>query len=160
MDKNRCQMRLPNGKKCRTRLKEGIFCKNHIPKNSEELKNCTFCCESIKENVNDIIVLYECKHVFHRTCLDNWIKKCEKQCKIPNCPLCRTDMKRKKKIIKIENNQVTEGEFQYTVFEPDDEYPLGSYKILNSNNIMISRDCWDPSWGEISVLNLINNLLI
>ena len=76
MDKNRCQMRLPNGKMCRTRLKEGIFCKKHIPKNSEELKNCTFCCEPIKENVNDIIVLYECKHVFHRACLDNWIKKC------------------------------------------------------------------------------------
>jgi len=159
MDKNRCQMRLPNGKKCRTRLKEGIFCKNHIPKNSEELKNCTFCCEPIKENVNDIIVLYECKHVFHRTCLDNWIKKCEKQCKIPNCPLCRTDMKRKRKTIKIELNVVTEGTFQYIVLEPDDIYPLGSYLILNNNDI-ISRDSWNPSWGEITVLNLINNLLI
>ena len=58
MNQNRCQMRLPNGKKCRTRLKEGIFCKNHMPKNNEELKSCTFCCEPIKEDVNNIIVLH------------------------------------------------------------------------------------------------------
>ena len=97
--------------------------------------------------------------MFHRTCLDNWIKKCEKQCKIPNCPLCRTDMKRKRKTIKIELNVVSEGTFQYIVLEPDDIYPLGSYLILNNNDI-ISRDSWNPSWGEITVLNLINNLLI
>ena len=159
MNQNRCQMRLPNGKKCRTRLKEGIFCKNHMPKNNEELKSCTFCCEPIKEDVNNIIVLHECKHVFHRSCLDNWIKKCEEQNKIPNCPLCRADMKRKRKIMKIKLNSVTEGTFQYIVLEPDDNYPLGSYLVLNNNDI-ISRDSWNPSWGEINALNLINNLLI
>ena len=68
-------------------------------------------------------------------------------------------MKRKRKTIKIESNVVSEGTFQYIVLEPDNEYPLGSYVILNCNDI-ISRDSWNPSWGEITVLNLINNLLI
>ena len=68
-------------------------------------------------------------------------------------------MKRKRKIMKIKLNSVTEGTFQYIVLEPDDNYPLGSYLVLNHNDI-ISRDTWNPSWGEINALNLINNLLI
>ena len=53
MKRNRCL-------KCRSRIKEGKYCKSHLPKNHNDI--CLICCEDLKED----LVLLKCNHVFHK----------------------------------------------------------------------------------------------
>ena len=39
---------------------------------------------NILTNFNHIVTKCKCKHIFHKSCIDKWIKKS------PTCPICRT----------------------------------------------------------------------
>ena len=46
---------------------------------------CAICLEEFKRN--DIIKeFYKCKHIFHKDCLKNWLKRSNV------CPLCKHDL--------------------------------------------------------------------
>jgi hypothetical protein len=47
----------------------------------ERYKNCSICFEDFVSN--DKVMLTECKHLFHTTCMENWFKQ------KMNCPICR-----------------------------------------------------------------------
>lgn len=51
---------------------------------SEQLKVCTICLECIDGN-HEIRELCNCRHLFHRECLDTWIDEGQ-----VSCPLCRS----------------------------------------------------------------------
>ena len=48
--------------------------------------NCTICFEEYTESA-DVVVIKECKHIFHYACLNTW---CQTQ---PNCPMDRTPIR-------------------------------------------------------------------
>jgi len=87
MSTNRCKGFTKTGKKCRSRIDNGIFCKTHLPFNHNDMATCFNCCENIS-NSKDIIVL-KCNHFFHKPCLNNWLDHSEDY----KCPLCRTEIK-------------------------------------------------------------------
>ncbi len=47
---------------------------------------CSICLENYKKN--EFYRTLCCKHVFHKKCIDHWIKKDHL-----NCPMCRTEIK-------------------------------------------------------------------
>ena len=57
--------------------------------------SCIICLENfISEKQNDLtIMILECNHIFHETCLIKWLKDHN------NCPLCRIDLLSNEKII-------------------------------------------------------------
>ena len=62
--------------------------------------SCIICLENlISEKHNDLtenqIIILECNHVFHETCLIKWVKDHN------NCPLCRIDLLFNEKIIEF-----------------------------------------------------------
>ena len=62
-----------------TTLKEDYYCcNNHVDSCKECI--CSICLESYHD---DIIYNLPCNHIFHKTCLDDWLKQKK------NCPLCR-----------------------------------------------------------------------
>ena len=58
----------------------------HIQKyNSRKEMECAICLEEFQRN--DIIKeFYKCKHIFHKDCLKNWLKRANL------CPLCKHDL--------------------------------------------------------------------
>lgn len=56
-----------------------------IPFNNESLLNtsCTICLDDFDEN-SKLVQLNECKHVFHKTCINDWLKQ------KPSCPNCQS----------------------------------------------------------------------
>ena len=50
---------------------------------------CTICLSKCKKGKR-IVILPECKHVFHRKCLKKWVCK-----KSAECPNCRVEIKKK-----------------------------------------------------------------
>ena len=58
----------------------------HIQKyDSRRETECAICLEEFKRN--DIIKeFYKCKHIFHKDCLKNWLKRANV------CPLCKHDL--------------------------------------------------------------------
>ena len=57
--------------------------------------SCIICLENlISEKQNDLtIIILECNHIFHETCLIKWLKDHN------NCPLCRIELLSNEKII-------------------------------------------------------------
>lgn len=49
---------------------------------------CSVCCDKVKST--EYIRELNCKHTFHKKCIDKWIKHCIKNEEDINCPLCRT----------------------------------------------------------------------
>ena len=58
----------------------------HIQKyDSRKETECAICLEEFQRN--DIIKeFYKCKHIFHKECLKNWLKRSNE------CPLCKYDL--------------------------------------------------------------------
>ena len=58
----------------------------HIQKyDSRKETECAICLEEFQRN--DIIKeFYKCKHIFHKECLKNWLKRSNE------CPLCKHDL--------------------------------------------------------------------
>ncbi|KAL5540414.1 hypothetical protein UlMin_044930 [Ulmus minor] len=52
---------------------------------AEENTSCSICLEDYKES-NECRVLYKCKHVYHKECIDSWLVRAR------HCPLCRCDV--------------------------------------------------------------------
>ncbi|XP_074587954.1 brassinosteroid-responsive RING protein 1-like [Curcuma longa] len=48
---------------------------------------CAFCLESLQPR-DEVRLLANCRHTFHRACTDRWVAKGQAQC----CPLCRSDI--------------------------------------------------------------------
>ncbi len=70
--------------------------------------DCSICLESFN-NINKETIITNCKHQFHKSCLDSWTK-------INNsCPNCRTDINYK----------------QYKVYEINKRYKV--YQIYTNN---------------------------
>ena len=53
---------------------------------SNQHDSCTICLESFKHN--EEIRMLPCLHVFHSTCVDNWLRRCA------TCPICKLSIKR------------------------------------------------------------------
>lgn len=53
-----------------------------------ETSECGICLNEISENKNNLIYL-DCKHVFHKKCLQPWVKNKLENIEKPNCPMCR-----------------------------------------------------------------------
>jgi hypothetical protein len=51
-----------------------------------ENKDCNICIESYKKD--DKITILPCNHIFHDTCIENWL--CNEKV---TCPICRTDIR-------------------------------------------------------------------
>lgn len=49
--------------------------------------DCSICLEEITENEKHKFVITSCNHVYHETCLTNWIERPE--ARIKECPMCR-----------------------------------------------------------------------
>ena len=49
--------------------------------NKYHIKNCIICFENFKEN--EMILKLNCFHIFHKNCIENWLKKNN------NCPICK-----------------------------------------------------------------------
>ena len=65
-------------------------------KNKHKSLECSICIaeiniENFKDNNTDLVFL-NCIHVYHRTCLNKWVKTQAKKFITPNCPLCRTQI--------------------------------------------------------------------
>ena len=59
---------------------------NEIIKKLGKDYECPICCENF--NINDFIIITECKHFFHYKCIKQAIEK-----NILNCPICRRSIK-------------------------------------------------------------------
>jgi len=57
-----------------------------INKNDTSL-TCPICLEIFKEGLYKRVLL--CSHVFHKKCIDKWIKNCNNCVERPSCPICR-----------------------------------------------------------------------
>ena len=67
---------------------------NHSKIDKKEQLDCSICLEPIqlekfKLKKNDLVFL-ECGHVYHKECLQSWVKAQIKNIDKPNSPLCRT----------------------------------------------------------------------
>ena len=67
---------------------------NHSKIDKKEQLDCSICLEPInlekfKLKKNDLVFL-ECGHVYHKGCLQSWVKSQIKNIDKPNCPMCRT----------------------------------------------------------------------
>ena len=49
-----------------------------------DVKDCVICINKIESN--EYIRKLKCNHLFHKKCVDNWLKK---NIDNPSCPLCR-----------------------------------------------------------------------
>jgi response regulator of citrate/malate metabolism len=58
---------------------------------SVEKCDCIVCCEDNKKN--DITRKLQCGHIYHRKCIDKWIKQKWAEKKEPDCPMCRCKLK-------------------------------------------------------------------
>ena len=56
-----------------------------VMKMGKSSKPCSICLILFK--VDEVIYKLPCKHIFHKGCLDGWLKKQS------SCPLCRLDIK-------------------------------------------------------------------
>ena len=68
--------------------------KNHSKIDKKEQLDCSICIEPInlekfKLKKNDLVFL-KCGHVYHKDCLQSWVKAQIKNIDKPNCPMCRT----------------------------------------------------------------------
>ena len=59
----------------------------HIERYGESRKEteCAICLEDFK-GIDIIKAFYKCQHIFHKKCLENWLKR--SNC----CPLCKHDL--------------------------------------------------------------------
>lgn len=60
------------------------------PKKSEEPETCAICFEEMEEG-QDIKTL-NCRHKFHRNCIDGWINTKIINHQVPSCPTCRAEI--------------------------------------------------------------------
>ena len=94
----RCIAINKNNKKCRSKTNNNSFfcCKSHEPINKELLEDGCFLCMEKIEKSNDIIY-FNCKHIIHKTCYNEWLKYSTYDENI--CLLCRNIVFEKKNII-------------------------------------------------------------
>ena len=67
---------------------------NHSKIDKKEQLDCSICLDPIqlekfKLKKNDLVFL-ECGHVYHKDCIQSWVKSQIKNIDKPNCPMCRT----------------------------------------------------------------------
>ena len=62
--------------------------------NKYHINNCIICFENFKEN--EMILKLNCFHIFHKNCIENWLKN------YSICPICKNE-KINENIIKYEN---------------------------------------------------------
>jgi len=90
-----CGSLTKQGKRCCNVFKTGSFCWVHSPKETE-IVTCSICLTESPKNSVDNIVLYECGHVFCKSCINTWINKNSDKIItkefFPTCPLCRQDI--------------------------------------------------------------------
>ena len=53
--------------------------------NETNTQNCSICLEKYK--INETIIKLNCKHEFHKECLEKWLQNDKK-----DCPLCRSEI--------------------------------------------------------------------
>lgn len=51
---------------------------------------CSICCENVKWS--EFLRKLPCKHIFHKKCVDKWIKRLLKKSENTSCPLCRKNI--------------------------------------------------------------------
>ena len=55
--------------------------------------DCSICINTIKlDKYDKNIVILNCGHVYHKKCLNKWVKKQIQSINKPNCPMCRADI--------------------------------------------------------------------
>ena len=55
----------------------------------EEVDDCVICMEEIRSRMH--CTTLECKHIFHKKCIKQWLMK---DCQLPTCPCCRMDVRK------------------------------------------------------------------
>jgi len=84
---SRCNFKKLDGKLCKLKTSEK-FCTAHS-------KECSICCDKLYTEKTKKL---ECKHIFHKKCLDEWLERDNR------CPLCRNDIQQHSFKVAISNN--------------------------------------------------------
>ena len=84
---NRCLGFTETGKRCRSRIGDKLFCDTHKPYNYEEINSCCVCCEKVTMTYE--IMMFKCKHMFHKKCYFTWLENNDVK---PQCPICRRNI--------------------------------------------------------------------
>jgi len=79
----RCSAITLKGRKCKKNGDYDGFCFIHA---SNEMSTCGICLEDIKINSRSTLEL-DCKHLFCKSCINEWIIEKTKSC---SCPMCRS----------------------------------------------------------------------
>ena len=86
---------------------------------SKDFDECVICLEDLKEN----IVILNCKHRYHYSCIQKWFFKIERL----SCPMCRGEAE----IINILNE----------THQVKTNIPKFKLRRMNSSNIYRNSDC-------------------
>ena len=132
---------------------------------SEDLE-CSICLEDIK----DKYTIIKCNHVFHKQCLNLWLKKHQ------TCPMCRTYLKEyyegyvyNKKTFKLglkfylivtEDSLIIKYYYKYTnIFKKKIVVPLKNIKYFSYSGQYVSYDFYDTEKKSITknILQLKHN---
>lgn len=84
----RCIAINKNNKKCRAKTNNNSFfcCSSHEPINKELLEEeCFLCTEKVL--IPDDIIYFKCKHIFHKSCYNEWLRFSTYEERI--CLICR-----------------------------------------------------------------------
>ena len=87
----------------------------------KEFEECIICLEDLKEN----IVILNCKHRYHYSCIQQWFFKK----KSLSCPMCRGESE----IVNILNETHKKG--------TNMDMPKIKLRRINSSNIIHNSDC-------------------
>jgi hypothetical protein len=118
---NRCIAINKNNKKCRAKTNNLFCCEGHNPINKEIIdKGCFMCMEKISKT-NEII-LFKCKHAFHKICYMEWLRYSTYD--TPICIICRSEVLNSNKGNKPKNKTSTIIDFNNQII----------HEILNNNN--------------------------
>ncbi len=92
---SRCIAINKNNNICRAKLTDGnlFCCKNHYPINSDIVEDGCFMCTEKIEKISDIMYL-KCRHAFHKSCYEEWLKFSTYQ--NPICLICRSEVLKNK----------------------------------------------------------------
>lgn len=107
--------------------------------NEEEKYECSICLDVLDNN--DIICLGECKHKFHRYCINEWYKKSN------TCPICRKPIK---DIFRVTHTQ------KFTLNKNKYFIDLQENKVVLYNLIKLKKN---SNYLELGQILNVNNVL-
>jgi hypothetical protein len=116
--------------------------------NSEEIENeltCSICFENIENNKN--MILTECKHKFHFSCIIKYLKNAIKRDDELKCPICRDN---------FEKHEVKETEVEIEI-EREMEIEIERETQFNTIRMNLTTGQWENNnsryFNDLSIFN-------